>query len=1293
MEMNEASEIDTGVSNGDVDWLFRGKSKKLTKNMNSRERKALLSEGNEERHSASGEQRKVSTGTLSKAKTDGGSSEMTEGPGSTEKQSPKVATEKVRDPHSNEPHVPDTSSPSISSGQTPPRTVSNSEKSSVFDRLRLGRSRSSSTGSATLESHPTSSSRRFSSLMANPPVSPATSASSGSQKYIDVSSSESSPNVSRSNSTSKTKSLFTSLSSKFKSSGSNSAPASNPSSNVPPKLNPNLIGSASKPHQQNQSFAALMDSPLSDLSYTAMSRSRRSSASDTSAGVFGLGNEKKDISKQKLKSGSKGKQNPPSTKKKNDMKRVNFALDKMAFDPQQQIPSRRPRKGNVLTIEDILEPTPRVSQGINHIDTGVKMKYDSKHTEKELKQAIEAKQRAQAEAEKHAYEAHLSAKSIAHEVSKFKKKSDVKPKDTIEELDDTNTSNSNDLASSIQIDKPIHVHEAHFEDSSKPEDSEDIVAPDQIDEESAINNLTLEEIYTRCCHLREILPIPATLKQLKNKNKLLQVLKLLNPKPTLIDVLSFSDFIAITPINTILFDNSNITTEMIKHLLSSLVNNKSLEKLSLRNVPLDEEGWSYLCKFLCMNKTVKKLDISQQRIKVESKKVIRSAMNWGLFIDALVQRGGVEELVINGCKLANDIFKDLMEKTVTRSTYRLGIASTELNSYKAKIVSEWIASENSRCYGVDLAFNDLSEGQLKYFIEAFKKGNSNLMFFSLNSTKLRDVDEASELIKALINAKKLRFLDLSSLPKLFPDIISRLSRYLPQYPSLKRIHFDLNDLSSKSIGAIADILPKMKELIHVSILGNTDIDHGSAASLYTAVKLSQTIFTLDMDYSLISEELAQRIAFYLMRNMDKNMNSSRVQGQSTSESKDNTEEELMFDGSLLMEAAEKILVENDKKTDSKADLKIQKIITNALMERTRAVRRDLHENIDNLFQRRSAGTLSLEGKETLLRLCLLDSSLEKLVHMIEERTKVHYAESTPMSLSSSLKKDEESEETRNPANPSQAPVITGPSFEDKERGKIASIQSVKLHESSNELLSAGPIVSPRNTEDVNGLNLEQSFQPHQVVIEASADGTKVPIDNLTGRPVLMRSISHTSVQAKAQEEEEGELHRWGFFIQSRNNEDGSSANGSSATNDKTNIPKLKGLPSGMELRDAIIAAKGIESMTDLIDKINDKRLSIDNIYTLENVPEGDAEKFLTRIKERQDEHSKVGGNCTNCTEKTPLSGNKTEDRDSDSDESMMLAVGDQEDKLNCDCDTEVSAVVDKVYDKLLNDAQRVRSTK
>ena len=116
------------------------------------------------------------------------------------------------------------------------------------------------------------------------------------------------------------------------------------------------------------------------------------------------------------------------------------------------------------------------------------------------------------------------------------------------------------------------------------------------------------------------------------------------PKPTLIDVLSFSDFIAITPINTVIFDNVTMTTEMLQHFLSSLVNNNFVEKLSLRNVAIDEVGWKFLCKFLSKSQSIKKLDISQQRIKSDTKKsCIRSSMNWNLFIQSLILRGGIEE--------------------------------------------------------------------------------------------------------------------------------------------------------------------------------------------------------------------------------------------------------------------------------------------------------------------------------------------------------------------------------------------------------------------------------------------------------------------------------------------------------------------------------------------------------------------------------------------------------------------------------------------------------------------------
>lgn len=198
------------------------------------------------------------------------------------------------------------------------------------------------------------------------------------------------------------------------------------------------------------------------------------------------------------------------------------------------------------------------------------------------------------ESKKHQQEAHYAAQRIAHEVSSFKARStapasgNTAPSTATTGATATATATSATSAThtmstaeeekvrNLEIDKPIHMHENHFQNDAIETDDSD---------------LTLDMIYTRCCHLREILPIPSTLRQVKNKTAPLQTLKFLNPRPTLIDILSFCDFIAIVPIHTVVFDNVSLTPEMFKIVISSLVASSTLEKLSLRNVVIDLEGW------------------------------------------------------------------------------------------------------------------------------------------------------------------------------------------------------------------------------------------------------------------------------------------------------------------------------------------------------------------------------------------------------------------------------------------------------------------------------------------------------------------------------------------------------------------------------------------------------------------------------------------------------------------------------------------------------------------------------
>ena len=1192
-------DYDSGVTNGDVDWLFRGKSKKLTKKMNNanieKERRGSVVSGSELKDRASA---KVAPNEPIKEK-----------PGERdEKQKNRPDNEKVEVKNSlPEPNVHEKSPKEANETSEKPSTPAAAPKS------KLGRIRSSSTSLLGTLNPESSLPRRRGS------TSSAASASS-----VSSSCDTDEPSAPKPGSGGKTRSLFSSFSSKFKSSSPSTS--ASPNSNLGPlsahssisltgmpsvsstpsaKVNTNLIGSLSthdalasltKDDRSRRSLVSRTESPSSSFEKEKGRFFRRRLSQSTLADR----DTAREPVRPRLVLNKDPNRKPPPLPELGQLstKRVNFAIDKLPSDPQQQIPSRRPRKGNVLIPEELTAPPPKLSQGISTMD-GTKPSTKKPYSERELQLAIEAQKRALVESEKHGQEAYLAAKKIANEVAHFGRTKDganvvAGSDDDDEDLVETSSAVEND----IEIDKPLHVHENHFE----PEED----TPDGHDEE-----LSLETVYTRCCHLREILPIPATLKQLKNKSRPLQVLKLLNPKPTLIDVLSFSDFIAIIPINTVIFDNVSMTTDMLRHFLSSLVHSKALEKLSLRNVAIDDLGWKYLCDFLSRNHTVKKLDISQQKVKPDtSSSAVRSNMNWNLFIKAMVVRGGLEELVLNGCKLSDQQFTRLMKEAVVISTRRLGLASVELSKYKAQLVSDWISRPDSLCMGVDVAFNDLSHGQLEPFIHAFNKGNRTLRYFSLNSTKLKDVDEFSRLLEALIHIETLRFLDLSSLPDLFPGIIPRLNTYLPQFPNLKRIHFDLDELSAQAISAIADIIAKVDGLVHVSFLGNRNLESEAMASLYSAVKVSKSLFTLDIDYDLVSDDFSQRLAFYLTRNMSRAMN---VEYHPPTEE----QEELMFDGSLLMETAERLLVENEKGSDKKEDLKLKKIVADALIERTEALRKDIHTTIDRLFEKRNNNQLSFEGKENLIRFCLLDASLEKVVHLFEEQSSKY---GTPMSPSPSIVLDKQQE---------SQPTIAHQNIHDM------------LHESSSELITAGPILSPRNVvgETSGGyFGGEQSLQPHQVVLESSSDGRNVPIDNLTGRPVLMKSISQTSLHAKEQEQEEGEFHRLVYFMQ-RHSED-----------EKKEKPTLNALPSGSELRDAILTAKGIESVTDLIDNINNQRVSIDKIYEVEKKPE------------------------------------KKEDV---SDEADEVASIDSEKSQG----PEVNAVVDEVYDRLLNDAQRVRSNR
>lgn len=1213
----EATEADYGVSNGDVEWLFRARSKKLAKQVNS---------GNQKGGRASGEKEKPEREQERQISGKGDSK------GKNESQEQDSNREMLGSPK-------DTS--------VGPEVESRSEKGVLKDIFKRERSRSATLASNVVSQEANGRSGR---RLSSGSIGTALKFSTSRDGWIPQNGGDLKGTVSKTGSgSSKTRSLFNTISSKFKRTGSESTTLVSPTEE--PSSRRSSVTLSIKSDSSQGKERKMSDSYGSELQYSKERSQGSKEATYEKRIDSGACSKKYDTIDEKKREDDK-----------NPLRRVNFSLDKLENDPQQQIPSRNPKKGNVLIPEDFVGTACKLSQGVYTNDNSgnkVPSQVDQKYSDKELAKARESQKRAQKEAEKHAMEAHKSARQLEYEVThqRWKKSKD----DDTEEVDPVQDLSLNlSAANRLGIDKPLHAHESYFDEE---QELGNIASVSIANDSEPV--LTLEQLYARCCHLREILPIPATLRQLKGKNKPVEVLKLLNPKPTLIDVLSFSDFISLVPIYSLVFDNVTLTTEMLRHLLGSLVNSNALEKLSLKNVPMDEFGWDLLCFFIRENRSVKKLDISQQKIKPETKSnCVRSSMNWQLLINSLAVRGGVEDLIINGCKLSDNDFKDLIEKTLRISTYRLGVASIDLNYNKAEFLAQWLCEPESSCIGLDLASNDLSKGQLGPFIRAFRERGLKLMFFSLNSTYLHDVKEASELLKSMVNLKRLRFLDLSCLPDLFPGIITTLDKYLPLYESIKRIHFDVNDLSTQSLSTIAEILPKILGLFHVSLLGNANIKQ-AAGPLYTAVKSSKSIYCLDIDYSVLSDELSRHIAFYLTRNMDMSMKTTgfisgnRYAGNNVNRSE---QEELLFDGKLLMESAEKVLIESDSKSDNKTQLKMQRVVSDATMKRTEALRRGIHQKIDFYFNRRREGILTFDDKETLLRLCLLDASLAKVGRIIQEHAQ-SVAGNTSDGASPSVSR--ETVTSQSEKNQKGSGTLT-PENNMKERNN-----SLTLHHDSRELLVSGASLIPHSNLSQGFPTNEQSLQPHHVVIEEGENGLQVPVDSLTGRPILMRQVSHTSMQAKRQEEEEGEFHKLGFFMQQRSSDDKSKA-------PDQNLPAVNVLPSGTELRDAVMEAKGIESVSALIERINNNSISFKSIL---------ANASNSPLVEKE-----------NPTEKTfdqrqppkTMERNAMRSKLSDSISSIDSDDGQHENENKTG---PVNEVVDKVYDKLLNDAERVRSNK
>ena len=688
------------------------------------------------------------------------------------------------------------------------------------------------------------------------------------------------------------------------------------------------------------------------------------------------------------------------------LKHVSFATNTYFNDPPQQICSKNPRKGEV-------EVKPNGSVIIHRLTPQEKQKILEQSTfgivvggSGQLRLLNPEPGDDGVVSSASVADSQLGAKQSSHSDDEVKgdgtgsKSPSSSPDDEEVGVDTT--------ASHLKIDKPMVSRRSATNILGSSLSLASSIASGDSENESEVFpprdlKIPFDVVYTRCCHLREILPIPATLKQLRpGSTDSIPLFQLRNPRPSMVEVLSFSDFVKIAPILCLSLDGVHLTTEMFRIILSALSGKPEFEKLSLRNTPIDAEGWKLLAFFISKNKSLVALDLTmvphiktnvQKPSKSSLKKNIkrmecrmedRSDMNWNLMTGAIAFRGGIEELILSGAKMSDCQFKNLIEVACIKNQ-RLGLAYNDLTATQCNILARWLV--NSKVTGLDVGFNNL-KGKLGPFFDAVlcKVRNKTrevnaLRYLSLNCTGLEvgpnatsKDNEALKLLSILCYCENLLFLDLSNNPKMFPYCFSTLADVLPVFVKLIRLDLDFEDLTSADVVALSEIVPLCPRLKQLSLLG-TELDLASCKALAKAVRKSETLTTLDVDYAYMPERIKDQISLYGMRNINKELKRRALATDKWStEDNKNKIQRIQDELSALLTASY-----------SDSDEEEYHRMVEAYIRKVSVSRKKIGKVIRDLFDLRMKGELNMGGKEALIGLCFIDGSLEKSIRLLKER--------------------------------------------------------------------------------------------------------------------------------------------------------------------------------------------------------------------------------------------------------------------------------------------------------------------
>ncbi|KAK4236122.1 hypothetical protein C8A03DRAFT_45845 [Achaetomium macrosporum] len=442
-------------------------------------------------------------------------------------------------------------------------------------------------------------------------------------------------------------------------------------------------------------------------------------------------------------------------------------------------------------------------------------------------------------------------------------------------------------------------------------------------------------IYRRCCQLRETPILRKITEQLMDPANcsaepgVVEKLDLGGYWMQLTDLITLGDYLAVVPVREVILDNCGLTDEGLRVILAGLLAARKtphggrsrrrpvtvpdglteqggvVERLVLKNNKIGPEGWKHICLFIYLCRTLKSLDLSGIQFPRQAVSPVSpngspapptaSSKQQPQGLCQLLSRslgerlGGstLSLLSLGQTGLTTEQLGCVIDGVIRCGVKRLGLANNGIDAEGLGHVARFL--KTGLCEGLDLGGNDLRDG-LATLADALAADNCPLTALSLADCNLTP-SSLCKLLPTLARLGRFRFIDLSHNHELFesdPSAVSVLRRYLPKMACLKRIHLADCAMSPEQAIALAEILPEVAGLAHVSFLENPQLvrlatnakteetqEEACAlfASLLAAARVSTSLVALEIEVpgeqsSDLVKALAKQVVAYCLRNME-----------------------------------------------------------------------------------------------------------------------------------------------------------------------------------------------------------------------------------------------------------------------------------------------------------------------------------------------------------------------------------------------------------------------------------------